>query len=151
MTPKVVLLTKPGYRQAGFSRGLLYLLLGLDTVCREGGDGWPKQLLLTAGSNDHTTGGHPLPRCEAVDVRTKPHGGRPHVFRDALAKREFLYRWAAVVGAEDKRHATSSPIVRVWEKGTKIITLYYFFWLEGEGTAREHLHAQVRKGRTIRL
>jgi hypothetical protein len=141
-SPKVVLLTKAGYRQAGFSRGLLVLLLGLDTVCRQGGDGWPSKLLLTAGSNDHTTGGHALPRCDAVDVRTKPSGDRPYVFRDGAAKRAFLSLWA---------HAMDDgPVLRVWEDGTKLVTAHYFFWLEAEGESREHIHAQVRKGMTIR-
>ena len=141
-SPKVVLLTKAGYRQAGYSRGLILLHLGLDTVCREGGDGWPPRLVLTAGSNDHTTGGHAMPRCDAVDVRCRTSGTRPGAFRDARAKREFLVRWAVVMH--------DGPILRVWETGTKIVTAHYFFWLEAEGRPREHVHAQVRRGRTIR-
>lgn len=142
MTPKVVLRTKAGYRQAGFSRGLLCLLLGLDTVCREGGDGWPPTLILTAGSNDHTTGGHALPRCDAVDVRTQTSGTRPGAFRDGPAKRAFLVVWA--LGMAD------GPILKTWEAGTKVVTAHYFFWLEAEGQTREHVHAQVRTGHTIR-
>ncbi len=142
MTPKVVLLTKGGYRQAGFSRGLLYLLLGLDEVCRQGGDGWPAKLVLTAGSNAHTTGGHALPRCDAVDVRTKTSGTRPGAFRDGHAKRAFLVVWALAM--ED------GPLLKTWEQGTKVVTAHYFFWLEAEGQPREHVHAQVRMGMTIR-
>ena len=142
MTPKVVLLTKAGYRQAGYSRGLLCLLLGLDEVCRDGGDGWPPTLVLTAGSNAHTTGGHALPRCDAVDVRTKPSGARPGAFRDGRAKRAFLVVWALAM--ED------GPILRTWAEGTKVVTAHYFFWLEKEGLGAEHIHAQVRRGMTIR-
>ncbi len=141
-TPKVVLVTKAGYRQAGFSRGLILLLLGLDTVCRQGGDGWPKRLVITAGSNDHDFGGHAMPRCDAVDVRCRKSGTRPGAFRDALAKRLFLHLWAAAMD--------DGPILRIWEKGTKVVTAHFFFWLEAEGTAREHVHAQVRRGMTIR-
>ena len=142
LTPKVVLVTKPGYRQAGFSRGLLFLLLGLDTVCRQGGPGWPKKLLLSAGSNAHTTGGHAMPRCDAVDVRSKKKGGRPWVFRDAAAKRQFIHLWALAMD--------DGPILKTWENGTKIVTAHYFFWLEKEGLSAEHFHAQVRRGMTIR-
>jgi hypothetical protein len=141
-SPAVVLVTKPGYRQDGFSRGLLCLLLALDTICREGGDGWPTSLLITAGSNGHTTGGHVLPRCEALDVRTRAVGDRPHTFRDGDAKRSFLEVWA---------HAMDDgPILRQWADGTQIVTARYFFQLEGEDTADEHAHAQVRRGHTIR-
>lgn len=141
-TPKVVLLTKAGYRQTGFSRGLIFLLLGLDAICRQGGDGWPARLILTAGSNDHTAGGHVLPRCDAVDVRTRKSGTRPGAFRDGAAKRAFLRRWAMAVD--------DGTILRTWEHDTKIVTPHYFFWLEAEGERREHVHSQVRKGHTIR-
>lgn len=141
-TPKVVLLTKAGYRQAGFSRGLILLLLGLDTVCRQGGEGWPKKFLISAGSNDHDSGGHAMPRCDAVDVRTRKHGTRPWVFRDGRVKRQFLQRWA--VALDD------GPILRTWEHSTKVVTAHYFLWLESEGKAREHVHGQVRRGTTIR-
>ena len=141
-SPKVVLLTKPSYRQAGYSRGLIFLHLGLDTVCRQGGDGWPKKLLISAGSNDHSSGGHAMPRCDAVDVRCKKSGTRPWVFRDGLAKRAFLQVWA--VAMQD------GPILKTWEHGTKVVTAHYFFWLEAEGEGREHVHAQVRRGMTIR-
>ncbi len=142
LTARVVLVTKPGYRQAGYSRGLILLHLGLDTVCRQGGDGWPKKLLLSAGSNAHKTGGHAMPRCDAVDVRSAKRGTRPWVFRDAAAKRAFLQLWA--VAMQD------GPILKTREHGTKIVTAHYFFWLESEGKAREHFHAQVRRGMTIR-
>lgn len=141
-TPKVVLVTKPGYRQAGFSRGLIFLLLGLDTVCRQGGPGWPKKLLLSAGSNDHTKGGHAMPRCDAVDVRSAKRGTRPWVFRDAAAKRAFLQLWAVAMN--------DGPILKTWENGTKIVTEHYFFWLESEGKSREHFHAQVRRGKRVK-
>jgi hypothetical protein len=141
-TPKVVLLTKAGYRQAGYSRGLMYLHLALDMVCRQGGDGWPPKFYLTAGSNDHTSGGHAMPRCDALDVRTRKSGTRPGAFRDGEAKRSLIRRWAMAVD--------DGTILRTWEHGTKIVTAHYFFWLEAEGKRREHVHAQVRRGMTIR-
>ena len=142
LSPKVVIVTKRGYRQAGYSRGLMCLHLALDTVCRQGGDGWPSKFVLGAGSNDHTKGGHAMPRCDALDVRTRKSGARPGAFRDGKAKRQFLQFWALAIH--------DGPVLRTWDHGRKVVTANYYFWLEAEGEAREHVHAQVRKGHTIR-
>ncbi len=135
---KTVIKTKAGYRAAGYSRGGLFIRLAIDTVCRRRLIGQPATVTLTAGTNDHSTGAHPLPRCEAVDVRVK--GG---VFRGAQAKRLFLLAVLVELG----------PLVnaRQGSKGYEVFTEHYYGILEDEFGVDEHFHLQVRRGHTIGL
>lgn len=139
-TLKVVLLTKPGYRQDGYSRGVILLHLAIDTVMRQRAEGVPRTLTLTAGTNAHSSGGHF--RREAVDARSKTFRG-PHAAR---VKRGFLF----AVLAELRDGRTWSR-----EEGGRgpyqVFTEHYFGQLEHEGKQNEHFHWQVRKGHTIGL
>ncbi len=144
--PKTVLITKAGYRQAGYSRGLMLIHLALDTVLRERLPGVPVQLKLTAGSNGtHSAKGpHYAPRFESCDVESKPITGllskSGAVTEAGGNKRGFL---EAVMGE-------LGEIILYREGDTKVFTKDYFGWLEAEGTPNEHYHFQVRKNRTIR-
>ena len=144
LSPKCVMVTKPGFRQAGISRGLCYILLAVDDVTRTRHPGAPKRVRLTAGSNAHTRGGHAMPRVEALDVGSKE-------FRDGDAKRHFLWSVMLVLGDNDKLLAgRHNPLVKVWDDDRKIVTHHYFGQLEHEGKRNEHFHIQVRRGHTIR-
>ena len=139
MTPRslrVVLKTKPGYEQQGYSRGVLFILLAFDTVIRQRLRGVPRTLTLTAGTNDHSAGAHF--RCEAEDARSKTG------FRGPLFKRDFL---SAVM-------AELEPIVR-WTDDAgedfQVFTAHYWGTLENEGEEDEHFHVQVRRGHLIGL
>ncbi len=131
---KVVLKTKRGYRQDGYSRGVLFILLAFDTVVRSRLRGVPATAVLTAGTNDHSAGAHF--RREAEDLRSK-------TFPSGNAKRVFL---AAVM-------AELQPVTK-WkelEHGYGVWTKDYYGELEYEGQRREHFHVQVRIGHTIGL
>ena len=144
VSPKCVLVTKPGYRTAMVSRGLLMIQLACDRVVRDRlVAGCPKKLTLTAGSNGrHSANGpHYVPRCEALDVRSKDFidkAGRSA----AEHKRHFLVEVAVALD--------NGSILRVWDDDCKVVTRDYFLWLEKEGQRSEHFHIQVRKGHTIR-
>ncbi len=139
--PKTVLITKPGYRQAGYSRGLILIHLAVDTVLRERLPGVPQRLKLTAGSNgDHSARGpHYAPRFEGCDVESKPITASPGLTAEEN-KRGFLEAVMQDLG----------EIILYREDDTKVFTAHYFGWLEAEHKQREHFHLQVRKGHTIR-
>ena len=146
LSPKCVIVTKPGFRQTGFSLGLLTILEAIDHVVRvRRVPGCPRQVTLTAGSNGHNKGGHVMPRVEAADIRSKD-------FKDGVLPRTNAVRRAPFV----KRHflvevmAELQPVVRIYDDGRKIVTADYFGQLEHEGKRNEHFHFQVRKGHTIR-
>jgi hypothetical protein len=130
-----VLAVKRGYRQDGYSRGVLRILMALDTICRQRSQGVPLSLVLTSGTNAHTSGAHPPPRCEAVDVRST-------TFASTSAKRMFLAR----VMDELEPHGWS----RTTTTGYECFTTQFYGVLEYLGQPREHFHLQVRKGRTVR-
>lgn len=136
-TRKTVIKTKRGYRAAGYSRGGLLIRLAIDTVCRRRLSGVPRTIVLTSGTDSHTTGAHPLPRAEAVDVRTNAG------FRDGDAKRAFLGEVMRTLGRLTLR--------RQGRKGYEVFTRHYYGKLEYEGQQREHIHLQVRRGHTIGL
>lgn len=139
--PKTVLITKPGYRQAGYSRGLIYIHLAIDTVLRQRLPGVPVRLKLTAGSNGkHSEGGsHYAPRFEGCDLESKPITASPGLTAEEN-KRNFLEAVMMELG----------KIILTREDDTKVFTEHYFGWLEAEHKQREHFHWQVRKGHTIR-
>lgn len=134
---KTVLKTKRGYRAAGYSRGGLLIRLAIDTVCRRRLPGVPRTIVLTCGTEAHTTGAHPLPRAEAVDVRTNAG------FRDGMAKRDFL--------DEVMRELGRLILRRQGRKGYEVFTEHYYAILEHEGKRKEHIHIQVRQRHTIGL
>ena len=137
MALKTVLVTKPGFRAGGFSRGLLRIFLALDGVVRRQlVPGVPRQVTITAASNGHhsPTSAHYKPRYEGVDTRT-------HDFTNDLAKREFIQM--VLQALNDGSVTQRGP--------DKFFTRNYFAWLENLGKSSEHIHWQVRKGRTIRV
>lgn len=134
---KVVLKTKPGYRAAGYSRGGLLIRLAIDTVCRRRLPGVPRTIVLTSGTDSHTTGAHSLPRAEAVDVRSK-------TFRSSRVKTDFLMD--VMKELEPIRRAGQPP-----GEDFEVLTDHYYGILEYEGQRREHIHIQVRRGHTIGL
>ncbi len=136
-TRKVVIKTKRGYRAAGYSRGGLLIRLAIDTVCRRHFPGVPRTIVLTSGTDSHTTGAHPLPRAEAVDVRTNAG------FRNRENKRDFL--WAVL------RELDHNLRAREGAKGYEVFTRHYYALLEHEGKRKEHGHIQVRQRHTIGL
>ncbi len=136
-TRKTVIKTKRGYRAAGYSRGGLLIRLAVDTVCRRRLSGVPRTIALTSGTDSHTTGAHPLPRAEAVDVRTNAG------FRDGDAKRRFLRNVLWTLGRD--------MWAREGSKGYEVFTKHYYAILEHEGKRKEHFHIQVRRGHTIGL
>ncbi len=139
--PKTVLITKPGYRQAGYSRGLIYIHLALDAVLRRRMLGVPVQLKLTAGSNGaHSKrSAHYPPRFEGCDAESKVIRSVGGSLAGDL-KRAFLRAVMRELG----------EIILFREDDTKVFTAHYFGWLEAEHQRREHFHFQVRKGHTIR-
>lgn len=138
LSPKVVIIEKPGLRVAGASRGLLVILLAVDRVTRDRiVPGCPRKIRWVAGSNGKHSkkGPHYMPRCEAGDFGSKE-------FATDDSKRHWLHEVALAVN--------DGPIIRVWEQRTKIVTANFFFWLEKLGLSAEHFHLQTRKGHTIR-
>ena len=137
---KTVLVTKPGFRQGGFSRGLLLIDLALDTVVRRRTvAGVPARIVITAGDNGvHSKRGpHYGPRWEAPDVRTKD-------WRTGLeGKVAFL---VAVLRKLDDGPVTISETRQGWPCA---VTTHYYAVLEHHGRRDEHLHFQVRRGRTV--
>ncbi len=140
-TRKTVLITKAGYRQAGYSRGLILIHLSIDTVLRRRLPGVPQRLKLTAGSNGphSATGPHYGPRWEACDLESKVIVESAE-WTAGMNKRAFLEAAMTELG----------PIILYREDYTKVFTAHYFGWLEAEGTRNEHYHFQVRRGKTIR-
>lgn len=136
-TRKVVLKTKRGYRAAGYSRGGLRIRLAIDTVCRMRFAGVPRSIVLTSGTDSHTTGAHPLPRAEAVDVRTNAGFGSRN------AKLTFLHAVMRQLGVVTRSRQAA--------KGFEAFTTHYYGILEYEEQPREHIHIQVRRGHTIGL
>ena len=137
---KAVLVCKDGYRQGGYSRGLLYIKLAQDRAVRDNVvPGIPSRIVFTAGSNGkHSTKGpHFKPRWEANDVRTKD-------WRVSLERKESFMA-AVLVNLDDgplQRGHTRQGWVKIW-------TANYIAILEWPGGKHEHIHTQVRIGRTI--
>jgi len=136
---KTVLLCKDGYRQGGFSRGLLYITLAQDAVVRRRLPGVPARIVVTAGSNgSHSAHGpHYTPRYEANDVRTK---GWPTSLEGKVA---FM---VSVMRELKDGPVTVSETRQGWPCA---FTFHYYAVLEHHGKRREHLHFQVRRGKTI--
>lgn len=100
----------------------------LDRLARE----LPYDLTVTSGADSHrATDPHTLGR--AFDVRT--HG---------LTRDQAVYVLRATL-IDLQLDAQDAPL----ETSGGLATRKFFGWLEHPGTANEHLHFQVRKGRTF--
>ena len=120
--------------------GLLYIKLAQDRVVRDRVvPGLPARIVFTAGSNGkHSTKGpHFKPRWEANDVRTKDWA--------VTLERKETFMAAVLVELDDgplQRGKTRQGWVKIW-------TANYIAILEHPRKSREHIHTQVRIGRTI--
>lgn len=137
---KTVLVTKEGYRQGGFSRGLLCLLLALDSVVRRKRvGGVPARVVITAGSNGRHSkkGPHYAPRFEGLDVRTKDW---------PVTKIKKISFMMTVLEELDNENVRFGLNRRGWPCA---FSAHYYGVLEHYGLESEHLHFQVAKNQTI--
>lgn len=104
------------------------ILGSLDRIARE----LPYDLTVTCGADAHPVG-NPHTRGCAFDVRV--HG---------LSADQRLYVLRAVL-LDLQEDATDAPL----ETSGGLATRRFFGWLEHPGTANEHLHFQLRKGRVF--